>query len=294
MLGKLIKQDFKSLSRILFPTQLAILAASIIGTISFAINIRKGVGAYFQNGTFGIISGISAMLGGLMVFAIFASVFLVAFIIFERFYKSFMTSEGYLTFTLPVTTSELLWSKLITAMLWTIISAVVIFISANIFIYFGTAKEGIVNFSPYTQIFRGIREAFSELGGGLTLPIIEFIILCIIGLAYNILHIYLALIIGGIVSQKHKILAGVGFYFVISIAVGIVTSLLMNLFGGAMVNQLNRLDSLMPGLNGAQAFHMVMNATQPMILCSMAFTLILTAGFFLLSNYFIKNKLNLE
>ena len=70
MLGKLIKQDFKSLSRILFPTQLAILAASIIGTISFAINIRKGVGAYFQNGTFGIISGISAMILCSMAFTL--------------------------------------------------------------------------------------------------------------------------------------------------------------------------------------------------------------------------------
>ena len=85
------------------------------------------------------------MLGGLlavvMVLAIIAACFLVFFIICAHFYRNLMTDEGYLTFTLPVKTSEILWSKLITAMLWTIISVVVIGLCVLMFVGLSTAAS---------------------------------------------------------------------------------------------------------------------------------------------------------
>ena len=41
-----------------------------------------------------------------------------------RFYKNLMTDEGYLMFTLPVSRSQLIWSKLMVALAWGVLSAV--------------------------------------------------------------------------------------------------------------------------------------------------------------------------
>lgn len=196
MLGKLIKHDFRSLSRVLFPTQLAVLGASIIATIGFAFNIRTGFYTSYESGGLQLLRVITAFLSGIMVLAIIAASILVAFIIFQRFYKNLMCDEGYLTFTLPVTTTQILWSKLITAMIWTFISGIVIFISVNIFVLFGTGTSGIVNTEAYREMSKFIGEAFGLLGGRLIWPILEVILFMIVATACNILHVYLALIMG--------------------------------------------------------------------------------------------------
>lgn len=295
MLGKLIKHDFKSLSRVLFPTQLAVLGATIIATVLFAIDMRGSFNSAAQNGSIQLIKFLFGSISVLMLIAIVAASFLVAFIIFERFYKSFMCSEGYLTFTLPVTTAQLLWSKLITAMIWTIISGIVVLFCINIFILFGTGNSGLVNTEVYRQLIIMKREVISTLGGRLVLPTIELFLMAIVSTAYKILQVYLALIIGGIVSQKHKILAGIGFYFVISIAVSILSSILQY----CLLGNVKSMEASFGGItgsmsNGVEIFDKVFSAAQPFIITYFVFMLAIGAVFFLLSRYFLDNKLNLE
>lgn len=295
MLGKLIKHDFRSLSRILLPTQIAVLGATILATLGFVFNYRIGYSNLNENGLVQLLQLITGFLSVVMVLAIIASAVLVAFIIFQRFYKNLMCSEGYLTLTLPVSTSEILWSKLITAMLWTIISSVVIFISINIFVMFGTAENGIVNTEVYKQIGYALHEVDRVIGARIIWPILEFALLMLIGTAYSILQVYLALIIGGMVSQKHKILASIGFYFVIQIAVGILSSIANFFLAGSMTNTMMNLDGAnFETQNVLEIYNILIGAVQPYFWFYIVFSLAITAGFFLLSNYFLKNKLNLE
>lgn len=295
MLGKLIKHDFTSLSRVLFPTQLAVLAATILATLGFAFNMRAGYSNIQASGFLNLIRLLTGFISGIMLLAIIAASILVAFIIFQRFYKNLMCSEGYLTFTLPVTTSEILWSKLITAMIWTIISSVVIFICVNIFVLFGTAESGFLNTEAYREIGKMIHEVNATLGARIIWPILEFALLVFIGTASSILQVYLALIIGGIVSQKHKILAAIGFYFVINIAVSILSTIAQFFIGGSMVKTMESLSSgTLDPQNGLEAYNIIFGAIQPYFWFYLALTLAITAGFFLLSHYFLKNKLNLE
>lgn len=292
MLGKLIKHDFRSLSRILLPTQLAILGATVIATAGFAFNMRTELVASMQNTGIQILRLIAGFMSVIMLLAIIAASFLVAFIIFQRFYKNFMCDEGYLTFTLPVTTAQLLWSKLITAMLWSLISSVVIFICVNIFILFGTSTSSFINLEFYRQLGEFCSKSMNMMGGKLVLPAIELVVLTIISAAFNILHIYLSLIIGGVVSQKHKLLAGIGFYFAINIAVGILSTIGQFLISGSFINTMNTMPdgNIMP----AEGFGMVISAMQPFVLFYFILTAALTVGFFILSHYLLKNKLNLE
>lgn len=295
MLGKLIKHDFNSLSRVLFPTQLAVLAATILATLGFAFNLRDGFSAVEASGFVNLLRLITGLLSGIMVLAIIAASVLVAFIIFQRFYKNLMCDEGYLTFTLPVTTTQILWSKLITAMLWTIISSVVIFICINIFILFGTESNAFMNTEAYSELSKMLHEAFSVIGARLIWPILEFVLLMIVGTAYSILQVYLALIIGGIVSQKHKILASIGFYFVIQIAVSIVSTIVQYFMAGSMFNSFSKLENMEIEVNNAvEAYNYMMAAIQPFFWVYFVFVLAISAAFFILCRYFLKNKLNLE
>jgi len=295
MLGKLIKHDFNSLSRVLFPTQLAVLGATILATLGFAFNLRDGFSALEASGFVNLLRLITGLLSGIMVLAIIAASVLVAFIIFQRFYKNLMCDEGYLTFTLPVTTTQILWSKLITAMLWTIISSVVIFICINIFILFGTESSGVINTEAYSEMSKMLHEAFGTFGARLIWPILEFVLFMIVGTAYSILQVYLALIIGGIVSQKHKILASIGFYFVIQIAVSIVSTIIQYFMAGSMVNSFGKLENMEIEVNNAvEAYNYIMAAIQPFFWVYFVFILAITAAFFILCRYFLKNKLNLE
>ncbi len=295
MLGKLIKHDFHSLSRVLLPTQLAVLAATILASLGFAFNIRTGTSSIEATGFLSLLKMLTGFLSGIMLLAIIAASILVAFIIFQRFYKNLMCSEGYLTFTLPVSTSEILWSKLITAMLWTIISSVVIFICVNIFVLFGTAESGFINTEAYREIGKALHEVNALLGARIIWPILELVLFSIVATAYSILQIYLALIIGGIVSQKHKILAAIGFYFVINIAVSILSTTAQFFLNGSMAASFNKLDNMhYEDSSALEAYNIIFGAIQPYFWFYLVFSLAITAGLFLISHYFLKNKLNLE
>lgn len=286
MLSKLIKYDFKALSRMLWPTMAAVVGATLIAALCFLFD-SKTIG----NANGGLIQFLAGMLAVIMVLAIIAAAFLVFFVICAHFYRNLMTDQGYLTFTLPVKTSDILWSKLITAMLWSIISGAIICLSAFMFVGIVGAGGGAEEFMR--ALSQGFKQLFSYLGGQGALLTIEFILLGLAGLAFSVLHIYLALVIGGVVSEKHKVLAGIGFYFIISIVVGIVTSIAQYYFGGSLLQQVSGF-GLFTYSNEINDASRLVSAAQPYYWFNLIFTLAMDAGCFLLSKYFLENKLNLE
>lgn len=291
MLGKLIKHDFRSLSRTLVPANIAILGATIIAALGLTFNLRRNYNNVAEGPLMNMLQTISVILIVIMVIAIIAAFFFILFMIFQRFYKNFMTSEGYLTFTLPAKTSNLLWSKLITAIIWTAISTLVGILCLFIFLTFGTADSGFAN----TALLKTIGDAFRALGevytSGVTVIIIEAILFIIASAVSSILHVYLALIIGGTVSQKHKLGAGIGFYFVINMAMSIISSIVMTVFATSIS------DSVV--ISGSthttqEAINSVVASVQPVYWVMMALLIVFSVAFFILSHYFLKNKLNLE
>ena len=133
MLGKLIKHDFRALSRTLFPLQIGILGGGLVATILSALSIRLSeaswMGANGSNLMKMLLLGASVTVAVLIGVAIMASMFVTLILICYHFYRSFLADEGYLTFTLPVSTSKLLWSKLLTGMFWVLINSVVVCIA---------------------------------------------------------------------------------------------------------------------------------------------------------------------
>lgn len=232
MLGKLIKHDFRALSRTLFPLQIGILAGGLIATLLTVVTIRiADANAAAANGTAllqGVIMVVSVITSALIAIAIAASAFITLLLICLHFYNSFLCDEGYLTFTLPVSTGELLWSKLITGMLWMLINMAVIAVTIVIFAFFGTTTEGVIS-APMIEL---TRELFSRLlpaaqqHVNVPLLLVVAIVAGLLGLAAQLLEIYFAIIVGGQVAKKHRILASIGMYLLINMGVGIITSVL--------------------------------------------------------------------
>lgn len=217
MLKKLMKHDFRALSRTLFPLQIGVLGGGLVATLFTALTIRLGENTASTGGSAllrQLVMGLMGMVSVLIGVAIVASALVTLLLICYHFYRSFLGDEGYLTFALPVSTSKLIWSKLLTGMIWTAINAVVIMVTLLIFSVFGTTSNSIAN----GEVLQAFRMFFTDIlpqaSQYVNVPIaaIETIIVGILGLASQMLEIYFAIVVGGQVAKKHRILASIGMY----------------------------------------------------------------------------------
>ena len=289
MLKKLMKHDFRALSRTLFPLQVGILGGGLVATLLTALTIRLGEHTATEGGSAllrQLIMGVSATASVLIGIAIMASALVTLLLICYHFYRSFLGDEGYLTFTLPVPTSKLIWSKLLTGMFWTAINAVVILVTLLIFSGFGTTSNSIVN----TEVLQAFRMFFTDIlpkaSQYVNVPLVavEFVVITILALASQMLEIYFAIVVGGQVAKKHRILAAIGMYLLINMGVGIVSSTFMSLIAlGEGVANLS--------FNTAQEFSVVMTSV-------FGWFGVLFAGlsvlFFFLIRSILKKNLNLQ
>ena len=290
MLGKLIKYDFKAISRTLLPLLLGVFGATILACISMKVNMSLPD----YGDTSQVIRAITGLVSGLMLFAIIASIFICVIVIFQRYYRNFMKDEAYLTFTLPVTSTQHLWSKLITAFIWEIICTIAIIVCALIFAVFGTSPDSFMNTAVINGIGQGFSGLFGLLGGQGILYALEVIALMLVGSVFGIMQIFLAMTIGGMLAKKHKGLAAVGFYFAINIVVSIISTAITSII--AMRTSEVIVDSFDFATGNAleSAGSVVARVVHPMLISYIVMFAVFSVGMFILCRYFLKNKLNVE
>ena len=287
MLGKLIKHDFRALSRTLFPLQIGVLGGALVATLFTTINLRLTESSASGEGfTFFKVAlmGAGTLITGLIAFCIAASALVTLILTCLHFYQNLMGSEGYLTFTLPVTTGRIVWSKLICGMLWSLINAAVICLSILIFAVFGTVTEGFMN----TDVLGALREMFStlpEIGAYVNIPVLclELLALVIATLAVTLLQAYFAITVGGR-AEKHRLLASVGMYIALSIGVNILTTIVAVIFSLSSFTALSLMqyaDSQITLFHRGVWLAVTMEAA-------------LSALFFLGTRGLLKNRLNLQ
>ena len=142
------------------------------------------------------------------------------FLIF-RFYKRCFTDEGYLTFTLPVTTHQILLSSLVNTILSEIImiAAVCLSVGIAVLLFLAAFPENLI----WADVSVGLKEAFSQMWASLAehLDVLaSMTVTGIIGALSELIVLMLAVTIGAMIAKKNKILAAVGVYY----GIGIVQS----------------------------------------------------------------------
>lgn len=221
MLGKLMKYDLRSGIRTfsLIWIGLAVLAA--INGLTLRIAFDGDIQSELAN-------FIITVLPMVLLVALYAAmgIFVLVFII-NRFYKGLLGDEGYLMFTLPVSTSEHIGSKLLTSLIFQIGSIAVAVLSGGLLL----SVLAPANLSDITAAIRDVTDYLTEnpLPAGTGWVIAEFAVYMLIGAAVTVLQIYTAISIGHL-AKKHRGWFALLAYVGISIAVSVVMRGCMSLF----------------------------------------------------------------
>lgn len=217
MTGNLIKYEFRSGLRyigIIWPA--LIVSAALLGLVFKVMGI---VSPEDPQGIMNILQLIFDLVFPLLYAAIFiAMIVITIFIVVMRFYKGLLGDEGYLMHTLPVKPWQLITSKGIVACAVVMISIICAVLSVLI----------LVGIDDISGLITGGKEFFAVLGEEprLILVIIEVIILAIFGTMASIYHIYAAMAIGQL-TGKHRLLASLGAYIAINIALTVLATVII-------------------------------------------------------------------
>lgn len=260
MLGKLIKYEFRATGRICLPLFGALLLVACISRLFSSLSFETPM-------VIGIIISV------ILIIATFVIVLILTLI---RFYRNLLTNEGYLMFTLPVTTDSLIWSKLIVAFVWNLLSLVVVFAAITVM------SITDLNFADLSaMITAGLNDA------GITQAqfnwfIVEIITLFIISLPAGIIVLY-ACMSSSLLVNKHRILFSFGAYIVLSIIGQIFSSV-------AMFILLPKRMSFYAAPSLTEMTGMVNNT----MILSIASSLIVGVVLYVFTRFMLKRRLNLE
>ncbi len=268
MLGKLIKHEFTATSRMLSILFGVLLVISPITALYMKL---RNTSLLSDNNLFFNLLEILCM--AVFCIAMIAAGITTVIVILNRFYQSMVTRESYLTHTLPVSTSQLIISKLTVAFIWQIIGILVMSVSLRIFI-------GILGgWDEFSRGFRGfIIYMTDELGfnsGNLSLLIIATIVSIIV--AY--LKCYAAFALGHLING-HPFLGFIVSYIGISIITQIVSIVALTLFNFIMTN----LDT------NNESFSTLFNVS---IISGLLFNIAWGVLFYIITMALFKKKLNI-
>lgn len=224
MLKKLFKREMKSYSVSFGIVFLCMLVIAIL--ITFVGNIVYG------NDDMRSFMAFLCMQSGQYILS--AASFACSILVFVRFYSTMTGDRGYLTWTLPATTNQHILSKLLAALLWQVISYVVLGITSGI-IFVGNS---MIRESLIKEIFaeNGIERIMKEIFDVFELPYILpiflvftiFIGIIVIGILYR----YMCVAIGQLFGKYRllgTILCYIGVMF-LQYIFGIILFILLMVF----------------------------------------------------------------
>ncbi len=257
MLGKLIKQEWKATIRILLPLYMILVCTTLITSLL----------AHWDNDFSNLITGLSTFTYAISLLLIAAG---TTILLYVRFYKNLLTDEGYLMFTLPVKTNDLVLSKLIISCFFTIASIIGVILSLLALAYAS---------GHYDTVKAGINYICEELvrESGLAAPFLFIIaaVLVILSVVSSIVLVYFAIALGQLFTS-HRIIGAFVSYGAIYVVMEILLFALMMVF--VLINGSGYMDE--------PDFALFLGMT--------IFISILTAAGYLGTINILKKKLNLE
>lgn len=244
MFLKCLKYDMRSVSRIWWLMAACVLGMSVVGGIA----LRVAVGL-IEADRFPFLVFLGVLLVIACVLAIIASAVVTEILIYWRFYKNFFTDEGYLTFTLPVSRKTLLLSKTVNALIWTAAQVVLILVCVVLLVVLGIPAEAGIE--ALEGVLYGLSMIWAEVGAWGLIYAVEFLLLMLCGMLFSVSLIHFCITMGAMLAKKHKLLAAVGVYYVVNMAVSLVTQLLTIVFmffiGGELTVLLSTVSVAMRG-----------------------------------------------
>ena len=219
MLRKLMKYELKATGRIMLPFFLAVVglaaAVRLLDLWSHSVGSRADL-------VLDPVAMLTGLAGVAFALALVAAPVAALVLMIVRFKTNLLSDEGYVMFSLPVSTHKLVWSKLLTSAIWFIGAA-----AADVLAV--TVLAADVRF--FTNLWNGIRDLFTDLtayyaaNGALILA--EAAVLVLVLCFTTCLQFYCPMAIGHSFA-RHKVLLSVAFYFVIRLITQVVSVILIS------------------------------------------------------------------
>lgn len=285
MLGKLLKYEWKGLQLPLM-IMMIVLAGTMILTCGVILTINPKL-----DETIAWYSVMALVLSVfLYYFGIIGCTLGTTLIIVVRFYKTCYTDQGYLTHTLPVTTYQLLNSKIIAAILTQLLMFLAIILS--IFIIAQVGIHHVFSFMPdYTyaelrqELYRQIPDILNsfedEFGIRLGLYITYLIAYCIISAIANIITLFGCVSLGQLYA-KHRIVGAIAAYFILQFVMMII----------GYITAIPMYTRLLTGTHYENAT--VFGVMSPTMNLSLLTTVLVAVGMYFANLHMMTKKLNLE
>ena len=248
--------------------------------------------------TITLIMLLSNLLCTLSAIALPIIVTVMFIIILVNFYSSLITDEGYLTFTLPVKTGSLLFSKFLNGAFWNlamaafcIVGVIIIQLPKNIYSLATTLKY--IDFTDLKVLVDVLTTIFNFKDGINPISAIAFVALAFVMSIVLILaqqsFFFFTIFLGGVVAKKHKLLAGVGFsllgYVIYYLIEQVISWIVMICCFAPLI--------FVTDLGGILTTNLVLVIINLIFVFSIVFLVVVCVGFFLITNLLAKRKLNL-
>lgn len=201
MLGKLFKHELKGTSKVMLLLFGIITAITVLAVITLCISPNAG-------------SAISSTILVLYILSLVAIYIVAVVYVCWHFYKTTYSDQGYLTHTLPVGPLAILHSKLLTALLWIVVTTILIALSLFAML---TAATGGAVFSITPEEWDMLMHSWDS-ENFLPLPwfIVYMFVFAVLAILHFIMMVYAAASVGQLFSNNKlafSVVAGVLFYF---------------------------------------------------------------------------------
>lgn len=208
MVGKLMKHELHALFRILLFFAVAVLVLAVAGRILIQVAFAGG-----SESTPLESLTIFVMMFYIMAISAFA---LVAYVLgINRFYRTLFTGEGYMTLSLPATATQLIWAKLLSALIGVFFASAVSGLSLVIFLVGWDAET----MQAITEVFGFMANGLSMLAQAEPLLFFEGIVLSLVSLPMGLLVIFAIISLGQLFTSHRKLatfIIFIGLYFVVN------------------------------------------------------------------------------
>ena len=278
MLRKLIKYDFKALSRYLIVIHAMLLITAVLGRLLFVGRLMSDPGRLSNAGAIATIIGIIIYVI-LFMTAVFGTMLMIAIC----FYKNLYSDEGYLTHTLPVTRGQLLISKTVSGSVWTLLDMMMVILSLFILVL---TRPVLDSFSSSWDELLSAMGFPASTGYGKIL--LAFAVLFIVSAVGNVVLIYVSITIGQLFSN-HRVLGAVVVYFVINTIVSIICSIAGTVFSMSSFIHAADESSFVMMVNDGVIYQVYAR----LFLFSLVLEIILAIGAYTVTYLLMQKKLNL-
>lgn len=272
MLRKLFKYDFEASAKIFLILYGFIAFLTILGKTLFTL-VPEGL----EN------TPLLSVLVPTYILLIIGLIFGFQIFLIVRFYRSLFTDEGYLYHTLPVKPWQLILSKLLTNVLL-VLCGLAIIILCLLLLLAGEPLAAIMEYR--TEIGEVIHTFLGFTPIGLVLYLIFFLP---VTEAHSQLMYFASVAMGQVLIPKHKVLGAFTSYIIFYVIIQAVTSIPLFAYSFSTIGGLITEEDTMTGsLNWISDFY------QFTLFFSLFLSVILSVVFFLITNYIMKKKLNLD